>query len=71
MKRSTEAHTTLYLPLLRSLTFDWYNAGQENKDTIDKLEERFTKEATSEDMKEQVELVQKIFNKKWNLNKDK
>ena len=57
MKGSIEAHTTLYLALLRTLIFDWYNASQENKDTKCNL----TKEATSESMKEQVELVQNIF----------
>ena len=65
MKGSIEAHTTLYLALLRTLIFDWYNASQENKDTKCNL----TKEATSEYMKEQVELVQNIFKESWTLTK--
>ena len=69
MKRSIEAHTTLYLTLLRTLIFNWYSASQKNKDTKYKLDERFTKEATSEGRKEQVELVQNIFKESGILTK--
>ena len=69
MKRSIEAHATLYLTLLRTLIFDWYSASQKNKDTKYKLDERFTKEATSEGRKEQVELVQNIFKESGILTK--
>ena len=60
MKRSIEAHTTLYLALLRTLLFDWYETSQQNKDMVKDLEERFANEATSEDTVGQIRLVQSI-----------
>ena len=61
----------LYLAFLQTLIFDWYNASLENKDTMYELQKKplFTKEATSKDMKEQVELVQNIFKESGILTK--
>ena len=69
MKRSIEAHTTMYLALLRILLFDWYNESKDNKETMDNLKNQHAKQTSLVDMQDNVKLLKNIFKEHGILNK--